>query len=84
MSELDVAKEQIAYLEFWLDVMAVSHISLVGWPAYTGASAAVQKVLGGSSSSQFLSYATWFISKSSGTLSRLEELSVWKSFQQLS
>jgi len=49
MSELDVAKEQIAYLEFWLGVMAVTHISLVGWPAYTGGSAPVQKVLGGSS-----------------------------------
>jgi hypothetical protein len=31
MSELDIAKETIAYLKFWLGVMVVSDISLVGW-----------------------------------------------------
>lgn len=31
MSELDVAKEQIAYLKFWLGVMVVTDISLSGW-----------------------------------------------------
>ena len=31
MSKLDVAKEQIAYLKFWLGVMVVTDISLVGW-----------------------------------------------------
>lgn len=31
MSELDVAKEQIAYLKFWLGVMVVTNISLFGW-----------------------------------------------------
>ena len=31
MSELDVAKEQIAYLKFWLGVMVVTDISVVGW-----------------------------------------------------
>jgi len=31
MSELDLAKETIAYLKFWLGVMVVSDISLVGW-----------------------------------------------------
>ncbi|MCS6925556.1 MAG: hypothetical protein NZ578_06600 [Candidatus Binatia bacterium] len=31
MSELDVAKEQIAYLKFWLGVMVVTDISLFGW-----------------------------------------------------
>ena len=31
MSQLDVVKETIAYLKFWLGVMVVSDISLVGW-----------------------------------------------------
>ena len=31
MSKLDKAKEQIAYLKFWLGVMVVTDISLVGW-----------------------------------------------------
>ena len=31
MSELDVAKEQIAYLKFWLGIMVVTNISLFGW-----------------------------------------------------
>lgn len=31
MSETDIVKETIAYLKFWLGVMVVSDISLVGW-----------------------------------------------------
>ncbi|MBC7943691.1 MAG: hypothetical protein H7X91_00120 [Burkholderiales bacterium] len=31
MSKLDIAKEQIAYLKFWLGVLVVTDISLVGW-----------------------------------------------------
>jgi len=31
MSELDVAKEQIAYLKFWLGILVVTDISLFGW-----------------------------------------------------
>ncbi len=31
MSELDRIKEQIAYLKFWLGVMVVTDLSLVGW-----------------------------------------------------
>lgn len=31
MSQLDIVKETIAYLKFWLGVMVVSDISLVGW-----------------------------------------------------
>lgn len=30
MSEIDVAKEQIAYLKFWLGVLVVTDISLFG------------------------------------------------------
>jgi len=31
VSELDVAKEQIAYLKLWLGIMVVTDISLIGW-----------------------------------------------------
>jgi len=31
MSELDVAKEQIAYLKLWLGITVVTDISLIGW-----------------------------------------------------
>ncbi|WP_029891096.1 hypothetical protein [Polycyclovorans algicola] len=33
MSELDFAKEQIAYLKVWLGILVVTDISLVGWLA---------------------------------------------------
>ena len=33
MSELDVAKEQIAYLKVWLGILVVTVISLLGWLA---------------------------------------------------
>jgi hypothetical protein len=31
MSELDRLKEQLVYLRFWLGVMVVTEITLVGW-----------------------------------------------------
>jgi uncharacterized membrane protein YhfC len=34
MSELDVAKEQIAYLKLWLAILAVIGIGLMNWLAY--------------------------------------------------
>ena len=33
MSELDRLKEQLVYLRFWLGIMVVIDISLVGWLA---------------------------------------------------
>lgn len=35
MSELDRIKEQLVYLRFWLGIMVVTDISLVGWLAST-------------------------------------------------
>ena len=46
VSKLDKAKEQIAYLKFWLGVMVVTDISLVGWLVSSTDSAPVYKVLG--------------------------------------
>jgi len=31
MVEIDVVKEQIAYLKLWLSIMVVTDISLIGW-----------------------------------------------------
>jgi len=46
MSELDVAKEQIAYLKFWLGVMVVTDISLFGWLISNAASTTLQLLVG--------------------------------------
>ncbi len=47
MSELDVAKEQIAYLKFWLGILVVTNISLFTWLLSNVASADSRLVLGG-------------------------------------
>gem|GEM_PF-414028 len=46
MSKLDVAKEQLAYLKFWLGIMVVTDISLVGWLISSPGSAPTHRVLG--------------------------------------
>jgi len=46
MSKLDRAKEQIAYLKFWLGVMVVTDISLVGWLVSSAGSAPMHQVVG--------------------------------------
>ena len=33
MPELDALKEELAYLRLWLGMLAVTHISLIGWTA---------------------------------------------------
>jgi hypothetical protein len=33
MSKLDLAKEQIAYLEMWLGIAVAAGLSLIGWTA---------------------------------------------------
>lgn len=46
MSELDRIKEQIAYLKFWLGVMVVTDLSLVGWLISNAGEEPRYKVLG--------------------------------------
>ena len=46
MSKVDKAKEQIAYLKFWLGVMVVTDISLVGWIVSSSVSEPPHKILG--------------------------------------
>jgi hypothetical protein len=47
MSELDVTKEQIAYLKFWLGVMVVTDISLFGWLISNAGSTTLHLLVGG-------------------------------------
>lgn len=47
MSELDIAKEQIAYLKFWLGVMVVTDISLFGWLISNANSTSLRLLIGG-------------------------------------
>jgi hypothetical protein len=42
-SKLDKAKEPIVYLKFWLGVMVVTDMSLVGWFVSSAGSAPVHK-----------------------------------------
>ncbi len=46
MSKVDKVKEQIAYLKFWLGVMVVTDISLVGWVVSSAGSAPAHQVFG--------------------------------------
>ena len=46
MSKSDKAKEQIAYLKFWLGVMVVTDISLVGWLVSSAGSAPAHQLVG--------------------------------------
>jgi hypothetical protein len=47
MSELDVVKEQIAYLKFWLGILVITDISLFGWLLSNVGSANLLLVSGG-------------------------------------
>jgi nitrate reductase gamma subunit len=47
MSELDIAKEQIAYLKFWLGILVITDISLFGWLLSNVGSANLLLVSGG-------------------------------------
>lgn len=47
MSELDVAKEQIAYLKFWLGILVITDISLFGWLLSNVGGTNLRLVLGG-------------------------------------
>jgi hypothetical protein len=47
MSEVDVAKEQIAYLKFWLGILVVTNLSLFGWLLSNVGSANLVLISGG-------------------------------------
>ena len=46
VSEIDVIKSQIAYLQVWLGIMVVTDISLFSWLITNAGAASLQLVLG--------------------------------------
>jgi hypothetical protein len=46
MSKIDKAKEQLAYFKFWLGVMVLTDISLVGWLVSSAETASTHKIVG--------------------------------------
>jgi hypothetical protein len=61
MSELDVAKEQIAYLKFWLGILVVTDISLFGWLLSNATSAGLRMILGGCFAAAALTLGIFFL-----------------------
>jgi hypothetical protein len=47
MSELDIAKENIAYLKVWLGILVVTDISMAGWLISNGDTASRVLLAGG-------------------------------------
>lgn len=66
MSELDVAKEQIAYLKFWLGILVITDISLFGWLLSNATSADLRMVLGGCSAAVALTLGILFLHRRIG------------------
>lgn len=66
MSELDVAKEQIAYLKFWLGILVVTDISLFGWLLSNATSADLPMVLGGCFAAVVLTLGILFLHRRIG------------------
>lgn len=63
MSQLDIAKETIAYLKFWLGILVVSDISLVGWLLSNAGLASDLRTLGAVSGVLGITLAAFFIHK---------------------
>jgi hypothetical protein len=61
MSELDVAKEQIAYLKFWLGVLVVTDISLFGWLLSNATNAGLRMLIGGCFAAMALTLGILFL-----------------------
>jgi hypothetical protein len=79
MSKSDKAKEQIAYLKFWLGVMVVTDISLVGWFISSADSAPVHKVIGAIVAVVVITVTGFIVHRRVKRLiDALEELWAWK------
>ena len=63
MSDLDIVKETIAYLKFWLGVLVVSDISLVGWLLTNAGSSAELKVYGATIGILGITVSAFFVHK---------------------
>jgi hypothetical protein len=63
MSQLDIVKETIAYLKFWLGVMVVSDISLVGWLLSNAEKAPDFKIYGATIGVAIITVSALFVHK---------------------
>ena len=80
MSELDVAKEQIAYLKFWLGILVVTDISLFGWLLSNVGSANLPPVLGSCFAVVAITVGIVLLHRRiERHIERLRELEIWKS-----
>ena len=75
MSEIDIVKETIAYLKFWLGVMVVSDISLIGWILSNASLASKIEVYSATLSIIIIGFFTFIVHKRIEFLiSKLKEL----------
>lgn len=63
MSQLDIIKESISYLKFWLGVLVVSDISLVGWLLSNSGAASELKIYAAVIGVAAVTIATLFVHK---------------------
>jgi len=76
MSQADITKETIAYLKFWLGVMVVSDISLVGWVLSNAGVKADFKIYGAIIGIGVITVSAYFVHKRiEYMISTLKELS---------
>ena len=75
MSDLDIVKETIAYLKFWLGILVVSDISLVGWLLTKSGSSPDLKVYGATIGTLVITISAFFVHKKiEHLISTLKEL----------
>ena len=75
MSEIDIVKETIAYLKFWLGVLVVSDISLVGWLLSNAGTASDLKTYGSTIAIAIITISALFVHKRiEHLISKLKEL----------
>lgn len=63
MSKIDIVKETIAYLKFWLGILVVSDISLVGWLLTKANTSASFKVYGAVVGITAITLSVFFVHK---------------------
>lgn len=63
MSQIDIVKETIAYLKFWLGVLVVSDISLIGWLLTNAGTAANLKTYGAIIGIAVITISVFFVHK---------------------
>lgn len=75
MSQVDIIKETIAYLKFWLGIMVVLDISLLGWLLAHAGKSSDLKAFGAVIGISAITFSVYFVHKRIETLiSELKDL----------